>query len=290
MLIVSINLKKNVCQNCSAPLGPATSSFLRCAYCDSEFYAPPLAGFRIPQPRVYPHLEGVGLVEVGSHTYRVHGRLARGLHGDVFLGRRERALTEMVLIKVAHRDGASGLRREWDTIGRVRACHEFLAHLLAVPIVLEMGHCHRSKRRLTAVYRWRSGFSFTALDAHDQYPRGVSPRAVVWIWNRVLDTLACLHESRYSHNAIALEHLLLHPRDHGVALCGWSEASLGQGEDLASSGACMATLLGRGAPRELRDLARQAGHYTSVDDLKKELKTVAGRLFGPPRFHEFTLH
>jgi hypothetical protein len=289
MLIVSIILKENRCLNCSASLGPATCSFITCAYCGSEFYLPPLPGYRIPEPRAYEHPPGLGIVEVGSHAYRVHGRLAQGQHSDVFLARRERALTEMVVLKVARDAGEQGLRREWDALHKVRSHHQYLCYLTNAPILLEMGRCPGHAPRLTAVYQWRCGFCFTMVEARRQYPDGVDPRAVVWMWNRVLDQLACLQEVGFSHNAIAPEHLLLHPRDHGVVLCGWSEAARGSGQDLRDSGSCIEGLLGKLAPRPLRELARQAGCFADARALKQELKVVSEAVFGPPKFHHFAL-
>jgi hypothetical protein len=248
-----------------------------------------LAGFQIPEPRDYPHPTGLGTVQVGNYGYRVHGRLAQGQHSDVFLARRERALTEMVVLKVAHDGGEEGLRREWEALHKVRARHEYLCHLTGAPLAFEWGRCAGHAQRRTAVYQWRCGFTFSMLDAQAQYPQGVDPRAAVWMWNRILDQLVCLQAFGYSHNAIALEHLLLHPRDHGVAFCGWSEAALGDGQDLRDSGRCIAAILGPLAPRPLRELAQEAAGFRDAGALKQELTAVSEALFGPPRFHQFTL-
>ena len=282
-------MKEYRCTNCAAPLGAPVGMFVSCEYCGSEYYTPPAAGFRIPDQQDYPHPDGLGFVEVGDARYRVHGRLAQGQNSDVFLARRECALTEMVILKVANDRGEPALRREWDTLRRVRDQHPFLAHLTAPPLVLETGRCAGRKERPTAVYGWMCGFSFTFADAREQYPDGVDPHAVVWMWNRILDLLRCLHTVGYSHNDLRPEHLLLHPRDHGVALCGWAQTGLGKGHDLRDSGRCIALLLGPLAPRPLRQLAQEAGAYRDAAALKQELRDVSERLFGPPRFHEFEL-
>lgn len=290
MLNVSINMKANKCPNCAASLGPATSSFIKCAYCESEFYLPPLAGFQIPEPRDYPRPPALGRVEVGEHAYLVHGRVAQGQHSQVFLARRDRALTELVLLKVARDGEEEGVRREWAALEKVREQHAYLRYLTNAPVKLAQGRCPGHQPRLTAVYRWRCGFSFTFDDARRQYPDGVKAHAVVWMWNRILDQLACLHDAGYAHNAIAPEHLLLNPQDHGVAFCGWSEAARGPGrEDLRRSGQCIARLLDPRAPRPLRRLADDAGGYRCAAALKQELRVVSEAVFGPPKFHHFTL-
>lgn len=286
MLLVSIILEQAKCPNCSGSLSKATGSWITCPYCESEFYSPPKKGYRIPGERPYPHPAGVAIVKVGSAAYRVHGRLDRGQHGDVFLARRERALTELVVLKVAHHAaGEEGLRREWLALHQIRARNEFLRHMTAEPIAFESCADGRS----VGIYRWRPGFSFTFLDAKQQYPQGVDPRAAVWMWNRILDQLKCLEAIGWSHQAIGPEHLLLHPRDHGVALCGWSEAVRAEGNDLGRSGTAIASLLGANAPKALREMARHAAAFDDATAAKEELRRISEAAFGPPRFHTFTL-
>jgi hypothetical protein len=267
------------------------SSFVTCSYCQSEFYIPPAAGFRIPEPRAYPQPAGLALLQVGSASYRVHGRLARGQHCDVFLARRERALTEMVILKVARQGGDEGLRREWRAIGTARDRHDYLRRLLPWPVTLDSARYPGQPERQCAVYRWRSGFLFTFPEARAAYPGGVDPRATLWMWNRILDQLACLHDVGLAHNAIAPEHLLIHPRDHGVVLCGWSESGAGDArEDVAQSGRCIASLLGPAAPKALRELALHACCFEAATACRQELGKVSEAAYGPPRFHKFEIN
>lgn len=284
-LMESIILQKLTCSNCAAPLTDLASSYLTCPYCGTEYYAPAHAGYQIPAAIADPHPAGLGSVMLGEQTYRVHGRLGRGRHGDVFLARLERNLTRMVVLKIARgQDEGLALSREWDNLHKVRQQHDFLRHLTPRPVLLS-----NLAGRLTTVYGWRAGFSFTLTQARSQHPQGVDPKAAVWIWNRMLEQLACLHDAGFCHNALSAEHVLLHPRDHGAAFCGWSEVTRGAGTDLKDSGACIAGLLGTTAPAELRKLALQAGRYDHPLQLKEKLKGVAGELFGPARFHPFTL-
>lgn len=288
MLIMSIIDRGLQCPNCSAPMR-AGASFVNCAYCGSEFYLPPLPGFRVPDPRPYPHPEGVDTVKVGDHLYRVHGQLAQGTNCSVFLARRKRALTEMVILKVAPPQCEEALRREWDTVTTLRARHEFLAHLLAEPILWSKLQRELRSALPTAVYRWMPGFHFTLLDARKQYPTGVEPRAAIWMWNRLLELLACLHSLEYSHGDLRPEHMLLHPRDHGLTLCGWSSSWHGSGSDLADGGRSIASVLGSDAPPALKELALEAGGFESAVHLKQELKRVSRACFGSPAFHRFNL-
>lgn len=284
MLFVSIIIQKRQCPNCNGPLGSASGSYLSCPYCGSEFYLPPQKGYRIPAERPYPQAQSVGTWRVGNERYHVQGRLGRGQHSDVYLARSAKALTQLVVLKVGCLGGRNALEKEWSALHQIRARCDFLRHLCPAAVVSAQG-----EDKLTAVYRWRPGFSFTFLDAQREYPGGVEPRAAIWMWNRILDQLRCLEQIGWSHGALTPEHLLLHPRDHGVAFCGWSRATPSKGRDLWQSGAAIATLLGVEAPKPLVDLASHADCFDNAASLKKELERISESAFGPPRFHTFTL-
>lgn len=59
-------------------------------------------------------------------------------------------------------------------------------------------------------------------DVRRAYPNGVDPRASVWIWKRLLELLGWVHRAGYTHGAVIPHHLILHAKDHGVVLAGWS--------------------------------------------------------------------
>lgn len=284
MLSMSIIVEKQQCPNCNGPIGSAGGSYRTCPYCASEFYLPPKKGYRIPADRPYPQPPTIGTCRVGDQRYLIHGRLGRGQHSDVYLAHSARALTQLVVLKIERVGGRVAVENEWSALRQIRARSEFLRHMTASPVGLA-----ETDGKLTAVYRWRPGFSFTLVDAKREYPQGVDPRAAVWMWNRILDQLSCLEEIDWSHGALTPEHLLLHPRDHGVAFCGWSRAARVDGQDLRRSGAAIATLLGRNAPKPLIELAYHADCFEHAASLQQELRRIAESAFGPPRFHTFTL-
>jgi hypothetical protein len=267
--------------NCGAPLETQTK-VLKCLYCDSNFT--PLADFGAGPPQIRPELVPKGLFEVsvGVTRYRVLGQLARGEHSRVLLARRAKAVTEQVVMKVSEEIGL--LEKEWANLRHLVGRCSYLDSLLPEPVGLGMA---RGKPAL--VYRWRSGFIYNLAQVRKMFPSGVDPAATVWMWNRILDQLTSLRQLGYSHGSIRLEHLLVHPRDHGVAFCGWSSVAHGGQGDLAASGRCIGELLGRGAPRPLRELTTLAGQFDRPKDLKSELKKVARAVYGPPRFRPFVL-
>ena len=277
MLNMSINLLSKACSNCGAPL----SGFL-CQYCDTDFRPTVDLGYRIPEPRPELIPDGLFEVELGSARYRVRGRIAVGEHSQVLLARTACAATRQVVLKVS-RD-AERLESEWSTLRHLCNRDSYLDRLLPQP--LKLG-AWRGKAVL--VTGWRSGFLHTLAYARKRRPAGLDPAALVWIWNRILDQLAVLRDLGYSHRALRPEHLLVHPRDHGVAFCGWGEAVMKPHQDLADSGRCLTELMGRGTPRALRELAESAYQFEHPHHLQSELKKVTRAEFGPPRFVPFAL-
>jgi hypothetical protein len=281
MLNMSINTASITCMNCGAPL-ELQNQVYNCLYCDSRFTPLIDFGFKIPAPR--PELVPKGLFEVsvGETRYRILGQLGSGEHSRVLLARRAKAVTEQVVIKVA--EELEILEREWANLTHLVGRCRYLDSLLPRPVDLGMA---RGKPAL--VYRWRSGFVYNLAQVRKKFRAGVDPAAAIWMWNRVLDQLTSLRQLGYSHGSIRPEHLLVHPRDHGIALCGWSSAALGGQGDLAASGRCIAELLGRGALKPLRELALHASQFDKPKDVKSELRKVARAAYGPPRFRPFVI-
>jgi hypothetical protein len=145
------------------------------------------------------------------------------------------------------------------------------------------------------VYRWRSGFQHSFEYVLAQYPQGVDPRDAVWMWNRLLEQLAAVHQLGYIHGNLKPAHLLVHPRDHGLMLCGWSTVQKGAdpGLDVAAGARCIEAILGKGkVPKLFSELVRWAGlpgRVRQARALQQELKRVAQGCFGPPQFHPFIL-
>ncbi len=266
-----------------------------CPFCQAELVQPAQHSRQGVIPRPLPTFYRgpvVGVVRVKGTAYRVLGRLAQGEHSDVFLAHRDTPLTQQVLLKIARDPKGEALQREWQNVQSLReaASQSHLEGLLPHPVRFGTARYQDQPERLAAVYRWRSGFVFTLSDALAEYPHGVDPKAAVWIWNRVLEQLWVLHRLGFEHNDLKPEHLLVHPRDHGVMICGWTACRKGQGrEDLRCSGECVRFILGKDAPKSLLLLTQQASSFSDAFELKEELARVAEAAFGPPKFHKFVL-
>jgi len=222
------------CPNCAAPLPPSAETVTVCPYCAHTITGVPAVpwGSRLLREPWAGRAEDSGKqrVVVAGRPYVVLGRLGQGDGCDVFLGRLDARLTEMVALKVLRvADDADLLNREWEMLGRLSSSSargaDFFAGLL--PQRVTHGRLVTAGRRDTRanVFRFRSGFHHTLSQVIRAYPKGIDPRAGVWMWKRALEMLGWVHASGYAHAAVIPDHLLLHPRDHGVTLVGWSAAT-----------------------------------------------------------------
>ncbi|MDQ3037223.1 MAG: hypothetical protein M3Y87_32820, partial [Myxococcota bacterium] len=272
---------------------------------------------------------------IAGRRYALLGRVAQGESSDVFLARRDARLTERVLIKVLRADG------DRDLLEREQAVLESLEESTAngaphftrlLPQRVASGiarlglHGDGGERRVS-VMRWRSGFVHTMRDVLEAHGGGVSAETSVWMWKRMLEQLGWVHRSGWVHGAVLPQHLLVHARDHGVVLVGWSCAVRAGEALLATPGAERAlypddawggrpittrtdvTMSARvvlkalggdverapsSVPRPLASLleAQARGETDAYDDawaLKDRLDAVAREVFGPPRFVPFAM-
>jgi hypothetical protein len=148
------------------------------------------------------------------------------------------------------------------------------------------------------VYRWRSGFQHTLADVKRAHPDGVDGRTAVWMWRRILELLAWLHASDVAHGAVLPEHVLVHPRDHGAVLVGWSRAAVGDAKlhpnDVAMSARAVFQIAdGASLPRGVRDLLVRTGEAPGKTGGARELASTvlaaATAAYGPPAFHPFNM-
>lgn len=215
------------CPNCAAPIPPSRTSSVVCAYCSHVLTGVPSVDLDASdrdednnRPRV----------TVADTRFVLEGRLGLGDGTEVFLARRDAKLTERVVLKVLRTDtDADLLSREWRTLEALFADRsqgsDYFSTLLPQPVTHGRLIGPHTAEVPVNVYRWRSGFVHTLADVRRQYPDGIDPRAAVWIYKRLLEVLGWVHRAGYVHGAILPQHSLVHARDHGVVLIGWSSAT-----------------------------------------------------------------
>ena len=279
------------CPYCGAPLPPrAVRGVTVCGYCERALVPNGSGGYSAArldldlsrEPLGGPWQgDGAPRVTVKAHRFVVLGRLATGDGCDVFLGRTESRLAEMVVLKVLRADADEAhLTRGWRAVERLGDSEaqgaEFFGRLLPQPVTF--GGIKEHGGRPCAVYRWRSGFVHTFDDVFRAHPDGVDGQTAVWMWKRALELLGWVHRSGWVHGGVLPPHLLVHARDHGVTLVGWGAATRnaveGARESLPVTSASHAAYypedLWRGRPA------------TVADDLTMTARCVLRALGGDP--------
>jgi hypothetical protein len=239
-------------------------------------------------------------------------------------------VTDLVVLKMLRAaEDADLLEREWTVLEALQkstaqgAPH--FTRLLPQPRahgVARLGMHGMDGERLTTLLQWRSGFIHTFEDVVAAHPRGAPPESSVWMWKRILELLGWVHAAGWVHGAVLPAHLIVHARDHGVVLAGWSRAVRpparlpatskgGQAytpeevwagapaaftTDIAMSARCVLRVLGaeppawKAPPAVPAPLARlleeHAFHRGAVEAwaVKERLDAVARDVFGPPKY------
>lgn len=258
--------------------------------------------------------------------------LARGEISDVYLARRARWPSELVLLKVVRdADDAPLLEQEWrvlDELHTIAAARSVdLGSRVPVPVVTGL-LTGSDEGSLACAYRWAHGFLHTFEMIREAYPDGVPPVASIWVWRRILEVVAVMHQGGLVHGAILPNHLLVENGEHGVRLVGFSCADkanaplravsveladfypasvldsqrLTAAADLVMSARCVAYLLGGHdggvpdhVPPPLAALLRRVGADEDHRDLDPwklhaELGEMGKSLFGPPAFHPIAMN
>jgi hypothetical protein len=334
----AMTLRALQCPSCGAPLPPnARRAVVVCAYCKASVTDDGPVVFAANFRRALAELDtaaaaGERRVRIAGLPYRLIGRIAQGESTDVFLAERAHPITERVIVKVLrHAADAELLDREWQALAALHASNEQGAEELSrrLPEPVARGRLEGAGGPHVLVMRAASGFVDTFDDVLRAYPRGVDGRHGVWMWRRILELLALVHRCGWVHGAILPAHILVHARDHGVMLVGWSCATrMGRREalpvvhralshfypeellrgappsprsDIAMSARCIARVLGGSpdrpppeVPAPLRSLLAACATTSGVptDDaweLCDRVAAVARDLYGPPRYHALAM-
>lgn len=290
---------------------------------------PRLPFIRTSDPDMLPRLE------VAGRSYLVEGRIGSGDKAEVYRAAWDHPLTERVVIKVG-RDAsvASLMAREAAFLSSLRDSRAngtpFFVGLL--PEVVATGS---HDGRPVTVFRYKNRYDWTLADVIREYPGGVDPETMVWMWNRTLTLVGWLQMNAVAHGALVPGHMLIHPVNHGMTFIDWAYAARTKGRkaeaagspgdayaafcpgevlrkeaataetDIAMSARCMIAVLGgnpadgslpRSVPGPIADVLRVHARYDEgtprIADafaLEKEFGRIAEGVFGPRRYHPFTM-
>ena len=278
------------------------------------------AWFREAYQRVYGSLERPAqTVQFQAQTYGILQRLGRGTHSDIYLAERISPLPERVILKLAlegSTDSESALKRAAHALDALQQSSvqgsPYFTQRLPQPVAIGVAHGFFTGERTALVLRSAPGYWGSLADVMHCYrskAQAVDVRHVVWMWRRVLEVLAFVHDSGWVHQDLVPENLLVHPTDHGVQIIGWSHAenpgrdSALCGQDLTQIAWALRALLCGGedpttttlpnsVPAPLIKLLIQCESASwctqfGARGIDQALRTAALEAFGAPRFIRF---
>jgi hypothetical protein len=235
------------CPQCSAPLPRAARwRTVNCSYCGATITrgeeTVERESFRAALRRANADSGTGRTLQWRGARYRVLAPLAIGEHSEVLLAERLGALPERVTVKLAREpaDGAALLRED----AVLQALQElsmpgaaYFTRRLPLPVGTGLAEGLADGGRQALVLRHPPGFWGSLLDLQHANPHGIDPRHAVWLWRRMLEVLAFVHDAGWTHRDLSPAHALVHPRDHGVLIVGWSRAQQASGPAQAAAAA-----------------------------------------------------
>jgi len=320
-----LSLQALSCPQCSAPLPRAARwRTVNCSYCGTAVVRGEeiveRESFRAALRRANADVPGGRVLVWRGARYRVLAPLATGEHGEVLLAERLGALPERVTFKLARDSSADGvLQREGVVLQALQdlavpGAAYFTRRLpqpLGTGVAAGLASALGDGSRQALVLRHPTGFWGSLQDVQQANLQGIDPRHAVWIWRRMLEVLAFVHGAGWTHRDLSPAHALVHPRDHGVLLIGWSRAqhATGAAHDAAAArdlmqaawtvravlhgGAAGEPGLGAHTPAPLAALLRECSEDAAAcrrlgaQGIEQALSAASREAFGAPRFVHF---
>ncbi|MBN1536284.1 MAG: hypothetical protein JW908_06095 [Anaerolineales bacterium] len=237
-----------VCPQCNAPLSP--HRFARSATCP---YCGVVVHFEESTISAARFREAFGIwnspisyqigswISIGDRHWALDKLIAHGEIADVYSGRLARWPTEFVIAKILrnHKD-VELLSNEWNSLQSLQHSDapgaDTFAQLLPQPIIHGEITNGMFIGNWVSIFRWASGFKYNFEEVLGAYPKGIPPRASIWVWRRILEVLSFIHASGMAHGAVLPPHLLIQENEHGVRLVGYDLAGrLGEALNRGSS-------------------------------------------------------
>ena len=172
-------------------------------------------------------------VAVHDRTYRVMDRLEIGSICMLYRCRFKDGSDDVEgVFKIAHDPRTNDLVSNEAAVLRqlhlAKSAGEFAAFLPKVVESFALGD-GSSTPRWANVMRMHKGIHspdelYTLADVRTQYPAGLGPRDVAWMWRRLLSVLGFIHSQDVVHSAVLPTHVLIEPREHKLLLVDFCAA------------------------------------------------------------------
>jgi len=319
------------CPQCNGPIKPSRfARTVECPYCGAvirldEAAVEAAVFHKAFQKWNQPESHGFdSYFTVGGMRWSLGRMVARGEISDLYRAQRARVPTEAVLSKFLRSGGKSiFFEREWKVLQKLWSGEisgvASLGKRIPQPVCRGKVDGSAYSGTESMVFRWAWGFSHDFDSVHGFFPEGIPPRIAVWMWRRILETLAFLHSGGFVHGAVIPPHLLVEEKEHGIRMVGFGRAGKIGGSiealpegfesyqcegartlkpviDLVMSARSMIFVLGgdleektlpESVPESLREtLWRISALRAGIDawKLREELGRLAEKEFGPPEY------
>ncbi len=258
------------------------------------------------------HLTHGQVLSLDGVPYEILSSLGKGSGVDVYLFKRVCLLPELVTVKLALTpDKAQALEAEADNLTALSRFNSSDAAYFSCQLPELIGLSQSEHGQRVLLLRHPCGYWGSLADVSITHPNGIDPRHMIWMWRRALAVLDYIHRNGWAHGHLSPHHFLIHPRDHGIRIIGWSRAKPHHSEmsqqviDLQQVAWTMRIMLcGQSSeirpprmhasvPSALSDLlirASEDGNWVALYGAKgidQALVDVAHKVYGAPQYLHF---
>lgn len=162
-------------------------------------------------------------------SYRLGGLVGQGTVANLY----DVAGADAV-VKLARRPASSRFllneRTALRALGELTATRDggwlapYFPRLIDTATVVDPATQERREANVLGSLTRADGF-YSLAQVRQAVPDGLDGRDWAWMQRRLLRALAGAHEAGVVHGAVLPENVLIHPREHGVVLAGWSFAT-----------------------------------------------------------------
>lgn len=306
------------CPQCSAPL-PRVALWraVKCGSCGALIAKNESLVLRGPFQQALARANRASLapgrsLACGGQRYHLLHHLGDGEVSQVYVARRAGALPLLATLKLSSAPRvAVRYAREAQVLRQLQGLQspdapyftQRLPQLIAQGVV-GSGVDGSDTFQQALVLQHPNGYWGSLAALNHRFASGMDGRHIVWMWRRMLEVLRFIHRHRWCHGDVRPEHALVHPKDHGILLVGWTAAhdaasAEDQASDLCRSARVMQVLLAGASemsgippsvPASLADLITHAAddldfsRAQGAKGLESLLTAAAVAAYGPPQF------
>ena len=244
-------------------------------------------------------MTGAVLIQTKRHAYKVSHLASRGKIANIYAATYEgESGTEEAWLSVA-RDPREGpkLAKEATTLKSLLTANPDLYDMLSlyVPRYIEAFAYRRGRTNRQAIAYQAVPGLFSLRDVLDTYPNGCDAKDTAWMMRRLLFALALVHSTGWRHGAVTLDHVMIHPIEHGVLLFDWTQADQDMAQakaDVMAAAEVMLAITARPMPVRMERFlgALRKGHgLPNAMELVDEYDSLIVDLWGPRRYRPFQM-